>query len=157
GEDREHTIAAKTSADGRYELRNVPAGRDKLKVTRNGYVEMEYGQRKPSDPGATLALSEGENKESINFRLIPASVIAGRIFDEDGEPMQKAAVLASRETFHEGRRTLQSVGAAGTDDLGQFRIFDLAPGRYFVSVLQRDYAVAGDREFTVDDKQHDKG
>src|SRR5215475_2592482 len=68
GEDREHTIAARTSADGRYELRNVPPGRYKVKVTRDGYVEMEYGQLKPSDPGATLALAPGENKEPINFR-----------------------------------------------------------------------------------------
>ena len=72
GDNREHTIAAKTSADGRYELRNVPPGRYKVTVTRNGYVEMEYGQLKPSDPGATLVLSSGETKDPINFRLIPS-------------------------------------------------------------------------------------
>src|SRR6267154_5154279 len=44
GEDHEHTIAAKTSGDGRFELRNVPAGRYKLVVSRSGYVETEYGQ-----------------------------------------------------------------------------------------------------------------
>src|SRR5215831_1419521 len=74
-------IVVKTTADGRYELRNVPSGRYKVKVTRNGYVEAEYGQRKPSDPGGTLALAPGENKEPVNFKLIPAAVIAGRIFD----------------------------------------------------------------------------
>jgi len=66
-------------------------------------------------------------------------------------------VLASRQAFHEGRRTLQSVNMAGTNDLGQFRLFGLAPGRYFVSALQREDAQAGDREFTVGDKQGDKG
>ena len=158
GEDREHTIAVKTTADGRYELRNVPSGRYKVKVTRNGYVEAEYGQRKPSDPGGTLALAPGENKEPVNFKLIPAAVIAGRIFDEDGEPMPHAVVLASRETYHEGGKTLLSVTADRTNDLGQFRLFGLAPGRYFVSAVQNDgREVPGEREFIGGEKQGEKG
>jgi len=157
GDDHEHTIAAKTAADGRYELRNVPSGRYKLKVTRVGYVAMEYGQRKPSDPGATLTLSPGANKEQINFQLIPAAVITGRIFDADGEPMQNAVVLALRETYDQGRRILQSVSAQRTDDLGKFRLFGLAAGRYFVSaLLPESDAVIGDRDFIAGDQQDDK-
>ena len=60
GEDREPTIATKTTGDGRFELRNVPAGRYKLPVSRNGYVETEHGQKKPSDPGA--------RKEALGIR-----------------------------------------------------------------------------------------
>ena len=158
GDNREHTIAAKTSGDGRYELRNVPPGRYKVKVTRNGYVEMEYGQRKPSDPGATLALSPGETKEPIDFRLIPAAVIAGKIFDEDGEPVWHAIVMVSRDTYRDGARTLVSVDVALANDLGEYRLSGLAPGRYFVSAQERDWtAVTGDREFTVGDKQGDRG
>jgi 5-hydroxyisourate hydrolase-like protein (transthyretin family) len=55
GEDREHTIATKTAADGRFELKNVPAGRYKLFVWRNGFVGTEYGKKRPSDPGAAFA------------------------------------------------------------------------------------------------------
>lgn len=146
--DREHIIAAKTAADGRFELRNVPSGRYKLKVKRNGYVEQEYGQQKPSDPGATFALSPGQDKHDVTFKLIPAAVIAGRVFDEDGEAMPQAVVLASREVYREGRRTLASSAFAQTDDLGQYRLYGLAPGRYYVSAVQRDWnEVTGDREF----------
>src|SRR5690242_19491355 len=74
-EDHEHTIAARTGADGRFELRNVPAARYKLRVFRTGYVEQEYGQVEPSDPGAVFALAPGEAKK-VFFRLIPAAVIA---------------------------------------------------------------------------------
>src|SRR5262249_21217841 len=106
GEDREHTIATKTLANGRFELKNVPAGRYKLIVSRNGYVDAEYGQKKPSDPGAAFSLSPGQMKEDLTFKLIPSAVIAGRVFDEDGEAVPNALVMASRETYHEGRRTL---------------------------------------------------
>jgi protocatechuate 3,4-dioxygenase beta subunit len=147
--DHEHIIAAKTTADGRFELRNVPSGRYKLKVTRNGYVENEYGQQKQSDPGATFALSPGQDKQVL-FKLIPAAVIAGKVFDQDGEAVPRAVVVASREVYREGHRTLTSSGFAQTDDLGQYRLFGLAPGRYYVSAVQRDWdQVTGDREFTA--------
>jgi len=149
GEDREHTIAAKTTADGRFELRNIPAGRYKLIVSRSGYVAAEYGQKKPSDPGAAFSLSSGETKKDLLFRLIPAAVIAGRVFDEDGEAVPNATVTASRETYHEGRRTLATTAGASTDDLGSFRLFGLAPGRYYVSATERKWdQVVGDREFS---------
>jgi 5-hydroxyisourate hydrolase-like protein (transthyretin family) len=148
-EHREHTIATKTAADGRFELKNVPAGRYKLSVFRNGYVTAEYGQKKSSDPGATFTLSAGETKKDLIFRLIPAAVITGRVFDEDGEPVSGATVMASRETYDEGRRTLATRGSASTDDLGDFRLFGLAPGRYFISATERSWGqVEGDKEFS---------
>src|SRR5258708_22343050 len=129
GEDHEHTIATKTTGDGRFELRNVPAGRYKLLVSRSGYLETEYGQKKPSDPGATFTLPPGQTKTDLIFKLIPAAVIAGRVFNEDGEPLPNASVTASREAYQEGRRTMAPVTQVSTDDLGAFRLFGLPPGR----------------------------
>src|SRR4030095_1063754 len=76
--DREHTIATKTTADGRFALQNVPAGRYKLSVSRNGYVTTEYGQKKPSDPGAAFTLRAEESRQDLVFKLIPAGAISGR-------------------------------------------------------------------------------
>jgi protocatechuate 3,4-dioxygenase beta subunit len=152
--NREHTIATKTGADGRFALKSVPAGRYKLVVTRNGYVRAEYGQKQPSDPGAAFTLTAGENRQDLLFKLIPAAVIAGRVFDEDGEPVEHAVVMASRQVYNEGRRTLSTHGWAETDDLGQFRLFGLAPGRYFLSAAEPGWGqVNGDREFNASSKQ----
>jgi protocatechuate 3,4-dioxygenase beta subunit len=149
GEDREHTIAMKTMANGRFELKNIPAGRYKLIVTRNGYVNQEYGQRRPSDPGAVFALSPGQAKTDILFKLIPSAVIAGRVFDEDGEPVVGAIVGASREMYREGHKTIVSVNQVATDDLGAFRLFGLPPGKYFVSASEQWWGrVEGDPEFS---------
>ena len=152
--DREHTIATKTAVDGRFALKNVPAGRYKMSVSRNGYVTAEYGQKKPSDPGAAFTLAAGENRQDLVFKLIPAAVISGRVFDEDGEPLPRAAVMASLEVYHEGRRTLATRGWAQTDDFGQFRLFGLASGRYYVSATEPGWGqVNGDREFSAAPKQ----
>jgi len=148
--DREHTIATKTTADGRFALKNVPVGRYELTVSRNGYVTAKYGQKKPRDPGAAFTLAAGEDRHDLMFNLIPAAVIAGRVFDEDGEPAQRTVVIASREVYSEGRRTLSTGGWAQTDDLGQFRLFGLAPGRYYVSAAEPGWEkVSGDREFNA--------
>src|SRR5437773_926495 len=40
-----------TNSDGRYELRNLPAGRYTLSVSRSGYLTVRYGQRRPLEQG----------------------------------------------------------------------------------------------------------
>ena len=62
GEDREHTIATRTTADGHFELRNIPSGRYRLKVSRDGYVEQEFGQKKPHRPWSDVRV-EAESED----------------------------------------------------------------------------------------------
>jgi len=66
--------------------------------------------------------------------------------------------MVSRDTYRDGGRTLVSVDVSSANDLGEYRLSGLAPGRYFVSAQQREWTtVTGDSEFTVGDKQGDKG
>jgi uncharacterized GH25 family protein len=95
-ESHERTIATTTAADGRFALRNVPAGLYTLTVHRNGYVDAQYGQKKPNDPGSMLTLRPGQELADLVFKLGRTGVITGRVFDEDGEPMQGIRVHALR-------------------------------------------------------------
>lgn len=147
--DREHKIATKTAADGHFELKNVPAGQYRLMVRRNGYVSQELGQKKPGDPGATFTLGPSQQKTDLVFKLGRAAVISGRIYDEDGEPMAGVSVLAMRQVYREGRRQLGIAARVESDDLGEYRLFGLAPGRYYVSAETPNWnRVVGDREFS---------
>jgi hypothetical protein len=153
GEDREHTIAVKSGADGRFELKNVPAGQYHMSVSRNGYFAVEYGQNKPNDPGAMFSLRPGEHKSDLLLKLGHAGVITGRVFDEDGEPMPRVMVMALRNGYEKGKRELQTVAEAESNDLGEFRLYGLSPGRYFVSAENTSWNhVVGDREFSGDTK-----
>ena len=40
---------ASTNTDGRYEIRDLPAGRYTLRVNRSGYLPISFGQRRPGD------------------------------------------------------------------------------------------------------------
>jgi len=148
-EDREHTIAVKTGAGGHFALQNVPPGRYKLLVSRTGYVTIEYSQRKPGEPGALFALLSGQNRSDLIFRMVPHAVITGKVFDEDGEPVQSASVSALKQVYRDGKHVLEAQGTTQTDDLGQYRLFGLAPGKYFVSAMGPKWnEVYGDREFS---------
>ena len=152
-ESRERTIATTTAADGRFELRNVPAGNYTLSVRRNGYVTAQYGQKKPNDSGSTLTLRPGQKLVDLVFKLGRTGVITGRVSDEDGEPMQGIRVNAVREVYINGKMRLLSADQRESNDLGEFRLFGLSPGRYLISAEPDTWnRVVGDREFSGADK-----
>lgn len=149
----EHNIATRTGADGRFELKNVPAGKYRLMVSRNGYFRVEYGQKKPSDPGATFSLRPGQHMSDLLFKLGLAGVITGKILDENGEPMAYVAVTALRTGYVGGRRQLITVDEKHSNDLGEFRLFGLTPGKYFVSAEPSRWERAvGDRQYSGEEK-----
>ncbi len=138
-----------TDAEGRYELKELPTGRYTLLASKGGYVSMQYGQRRPIEPGKQIELTDGQALEKIDFALPRAGVITGRIVDEFGEPIAEAMVQAMRYQYIEGRRRLLPAGRAGqTNDIGQFRIFGLSPGDYYVSAGVRTMSPFGDSDDT---------
>jgi protocatechuate 3,4-dioxygenase beta subunit len=124
-----------TNSEGRYELRNLPAGRYTLSVSRSGYLPLQYGQRRPLEQGKVLQISDAQAVDNVDFVLPRMSVISGRILDEEGEPVAGAQVSATQVVFGNGRRPTfpAGSGAASTNASGQYRITGLSPGDYIVS------------------------
>jgi Carboxypeptidase regulatory-like domain len=136
-DDGTRSITTSTDAGGRFQLKGLDPGRYRLTVMRNGFVTQEYGQKTSDDPGSALTLRPGQDVKDLLFRLIPSAVIAGRIIDEDGEPLPWAEVSALREMYSEGKRKLAPQANEATNDLGEYRLFGLPPGRYFISATHR--------------------
>ncbi len=130
-----------TDSEGRFEIKELPAGRYTITATKGGYVTGNYGQRRPGEPGTPIELSEGQTAEKINFVLSRGSVISGKIVDDNGEPVSGTNVQAMRYQFMAGARRLMPGGGEGsndrTDDQGTFRLYGLAPGEYFISANNR--------------------
>jgi Carboxypeptidase regulatory-like domain len=136
-DDHTHTFSGVTDANGQFEVRGIDPGRYRLRVLRNGYVTQEYGQRTPNDPGAILSLRSGQDLKELLFRMLPSAVISGRIQNENGEPLPWVRVSALRATVRQGKRSLSSEVTVVTNDLGEYRLFGLRPGRYFLSAIYR--------------------
>lgn len=131
--------AALTDAEGRYEFRDLPAGRFTLNASKSGYVGVQYGQTRPFESGRPIELADKQVLEKADISMPRGSVISGRIVDEFGEPVAEAVVSAMRQTWAAGRRRFMPSGrTAQTNDLGQFRMYGLPPGDYYVSATLRN-------------------
>ena len=133
------TKTALTDAQGRYEFRDLPAGRFNVSASKSGFVTMNYGQSRPFEPGRPIELADAQKMDKADMALPRGSVLAGRVVDEFGEAVAEADVTAMRMQFTNGKRRLVPAGRNGTtNDLGQFRIYGLPPGEYYVSATLRN-------------------
>jgi hypothetical protein len=144
---RESRLAA-TDAQGRFEVKELPAGRYTISASKGGFVTLQYGQRRPSESGTPIELGEKQTLEKLTIALPRGSVLGGRITDEFGEPVANASVIAMRYSYAAGGRRLTAAAGSNsrdtTDDQGQYRLFGLPPGEYFVSATLRSGPEAAD-------------
>ena len=132
--------AVLTDGNGRYEIADLPAGRYTVSFSRANYVRASYGQRRPLGPGAPFDIANGQIVTRVDAVLQRTGVVTGRILDEFGDPMTGVFVMPMRYMFVNGERRMQPSGAGGmTNDVGEYRIHGLSPGRYFVSATFRNY------------------
>jgi hypothetical protein len=132
--------SAVTSESGRYEITALPAGAAMVTASKEGYVAMSYGQRTYPGIGSPLKLAEGERVEEVDISLPRGGVVTGCVFDESGEPLVGAAVRAARVEWVSGERRVAASGADSTDDRGQYRVYGLRPGTYYVSATAKNEA-----------------
>jgi len=122
-----------TGKDGRFVFAGLAAGRYSLSAFANGYVRQSYGQKSPNQPGTTIALNAEQNLKDVVFDMVPAGTITGRIYDLDNIPLPGADVVLQRFAYDaNGQRTMQIVQQARTNDLGEYRLYWVTPGKYYI-------------------------
>ena len=142
-----------TDGEGSYEIKNLRAGAYNVRASKSGYVTWEYGQTRPVAPGTPVNAGEpveirdGQTVDKVDLSLPKGGVITGRVLDEFGEPLTDVYVALQRSEFRDGRRRTLGTGfSATTNDIGDFRMFGVAPGQYYVSATLRTPGVTDDRK-----------
>ncbi|MGE0704759.1 MAG: collagen binding domain-containing protein [Vicinamibacterales bacterium] len=133
GSELSRSSATVTDDEGVFEFIGLPEGRYTISAGRPGFVSLSWGQRRPLQPGTPIQLAGNQRLTGIDFRLPRGSVISGRIQDQNGEPLPGSVVRAMRSQYVQGRRELVAAGFAQTDDRGEYRIWGLNPGNYYIS------------------------
>jgi protocatechuate 3,4-dioxygenase beta subunit len=122
---------ATTDASGRFTATGVQAGRYRVTIERQGYSP--YGQQSANPTTGMVNVTAGQDVTGLVYRLVPGGVVTGRVLDEDGEPTAGVRVQLQRYRYNQGRRQVVSAGNATTNDLGEYRMYGITPGRYYVS------------------------
>jgi hypothetical protein len=129
----------RANAEGRYELKNLAAGRYRVTARAEGYVALQFGQRQTSEPGLPIDLKDGATFEKADFVLPKLSAVEGVVVDEFGDPAPDVEVQVAQVMFAAGARRLMPVSTPrttrATDDRGRFRIYGLPPGEYYLLTL----------------------
>lgn len=130
---------AVTDNEGKFTIVDLGAGAYNLSARRNGMLDARYGAKSRMSPGAQVNVSDGQNVTGIRLEMMPQAVIAGKIVDEEGEPQQGIMVqltAAQSSQSPQGGRGRPMIGGAGgrTDDRGEFRVPNVAPGTYILQI-----------------------
>ena len=132
--------------DGRFVFRGVLPGKYQLLATREGYVRGVYGQRTWNGPSALISIEGGQAITSLTVGLTPLGAISGTIRNRLGEAFANVDVRALKTVIQDGQPTLIQIQTTRTNDLGEYRLYYLEPGKYVVSAMPQEgpIQVAGD-------------
>lgn len=120
-----------TDRDGRYEFLDISPGTYRVNAQRAGFAGLTQGFPE-------IAIAPGQRATAPDIVLQRGAVITGRVFDDAGEPLAGARVMALRRPsappgVNFSQNFLMPSGPdAQTNDLGEFRLFGLQPGEYAV-------------------------
>ena len=133
-----------TNGRGAFTFRNLAPGRYTISVVHDGFIPQEDPGRGLTVSGLRVTLAPGQILKDIVLPMIPAPVLTGSVFDPHGKPLPAALVRAYQRQYTPYGTQLRIVKTGMTNDLGEFRLFGLSFGQYFVSAGfgDRDRAVA---------------
>jgi 5-hydroxyisourate hydrolase-like protein (transthyretin family) len=140
-----------TDDRGIYRMFGIPPGNYKVLIGMDGSFFSGAGRGRPTHrptfyPDATdvaqatvIEIAEGTEVTRIDFTLGPLSQgysVSGRVLDESGNPVPNAPIALTRITHLDANRTSGFVASTGTrsDKQGEFRVENLSPGKYSVTV-----------------------
>ncbi len=134
-------FSAETDGTGIFSIKDIEPGEYTLRTDKTGYYDPSQNcDSEDIQSGDDIKLAPGERLDKLKLQLLASAVITGTVFDPTGEPVPDAEVEAVRfEVFSGVRMLSNAVNPKTSDDRGQFRIYHLKPGKYFVRVSDAFY------------------
>ncbi len=125
--------SALTDASGHFEMDGITDEHTLLVAYKPGFTNAAHG-------GGRALVAVDRSSPQVQLKMYPAGVIFGRITDREQQPLEGFSVQAVGKQVEWGRlawtRGFQA-SAAVTDENGEFRLYDLPAGTYYLHVDQR--------------------
>jgi 5-hydroxyisourate hydrolase-like protein (transthyretin family) len=118
--------------DGKFAFRDVAPGTYRIYAHAPGFAMTYLGQRVANGIGRAILVTAGLSLKDAAIRMTPASVVTGRVLDENSQPATGAPVQLLRREYSVQQVSHSVVATGVADDRGVYRIYDVAPGRYYL-------------------------
>ena len=135
--------SAVTDRSGRYGFERVPVGRYRVWAAKGGFGRRYYGADRFGEFPRAIEVVEGRSEDDVDVVLARGAVVTGLVRDDTGSPVPSASVFLLQRVRERGVVSLCLAGADRTDDRGLYRVFDLAPGVYYVRAEAMAATVGG--------------
>jgi hypothetical protein len=123
-----------TDGDGRFSFGSLAAGTYTVSAAKTGFAPSLL-----AGPGSKRSVAvlvrDGAEVRDVVVTLARGAVLAGRVADDLGEPVNNITVFIEQLVENGGARSTRDRRTVQTNDLGEYRLGSLAEGVYVVSRL----------------------
>jgi hypothetical protein len=121
-------VSAATDSAGGFTFDSLDAGRYTLSAQRQGFQTVATAAGRT----ATANLEPGGEVRDVVLKLEPFGVVSGRVRDDDGDSVRNVQVALLAYQYTQNGRQLTSRSTASTNDLGEYRLYDVPAGKYYL-------------------------
>jgi hypothetical protein len=127
------TVSMRTNVSGLFEFSALAPGTYVVKVSRAGFMPLEYGQKRWNSAGLPLVVDDSL-PAFLAMRLFHWAAISGTVVDENDIGLPEHEVIAYRNT-----RPPQIAARTRSDERGVYRVSGLEPGQYLIRTAGAQY------------------
>jgi hypothetical protein len=119
-----------TDSQGKFEFDGLPEGQFMVITRKPGFFS---GREVPDAAHRSNFIKVGPDTPAATLEMVPEAIIFGRV-ESGGEPVENLPVKAMAQRIQNGRKVWVQQWGGTTDADGKFRIANLVPGTYYLSV-----------------------
>ena len=132
-------IVSSSDNSGYFSFKALEAGRYRIRATREGHLAPPapgiQGGSLSSEVTTTVKVIANSPAASVSLTFLRGSTITGTVRDPNANPAAGIGIRLYQVAYQETFATLQLLGSVRqTDDRGQYRLYDLPPGEYYVAI-----------------------
>jgi hypothetical protein len=122
-------MTSTTDSAGRFRFADQASGEYTIRVEGEGYFGSPANGEYPASVSQRITISAQQTLPELSFSMIRGGTITGRVRDAEGKLASNVTISAGKSNSGGGFRTFVS---KATDDRGEYRLFWLPPGEYYV-------------------------
>jgi hypothetical protein len=128
-------IQGKTDAMGHFQLQDVVPGEYAVRAELEGHFGWAVNGTYPAYASQQITVDAQQPLPDVSLALVRGGTISGRVRDAEGKLLVNTQVSAVMAGAINGAFT--TLSSKTTDDRGEYRLFGLPPGEYYVAAGAR--------------------